>query len=78
LLAVEEGASEQKIRSGKWNEDLSKTVDQRLMVEVLVEAEQSLVKIKEAILDPTKTQSERDSLIKAAQELEQVIRRNLN
>jgi len=53
-------------------------VDQRLMVEVLVEAEQSLVKIKEAILDPTKTQSERDSLIKAAQELEQVIRRNLN
>ena len=78
MLAVEEGASEQKIRSGKWNEDLSKTVDQRLMVEVLVEAEQSLVKIKEAILDPTKTQSERDSLIKAAQELEQVIRRNLN
>ncbi len=57
---------------------LSKAVDQRLMVEVLVEAERRLVQIKEAILDPTKTQSERDSLIKAAQELEQVIRRNLD
>jgi len=57
---------------------LSKTGDQRLMMEVLVEAEQSLAKIKEAILDPTKTQSERDALIKAAQELEQVIQRNLN
>jgi hypothetical protein len=57
---------------------LSKTVDQCLMEEVLVEAKQSLVKIKEVIMDPTKTQSERDSLIKAAQELEQMIRRNLN
>ena len=57
---------------------LSKTVDQCLMEEVLVEAKQSLVKIKEVIMDPTKTQSERDSLIQAAEELEQMIRRNLN
>ena len=52
-------------------------VDQRLMVETLVEAEQRLVQINKDISDPAKTQSERDSLIKAAQELEQVIRRNL-
>lgn len=51
--------------------------DQRLMVEMLVEAEQSLDQIKKDILDPAKTQGERDSLIKAAQELERVIRRNL-
>ncbi len=54
-----------------------KAVDQGLMVEVLVETEQRLAQIKKAILDPTKTQSERGSLAKAAQELEQVIQQNL-
>lgn len=47
------------------------------MVEMLVEAEQRLLQIKKDILDPEKTQGERDSLIKAAEELERVIRRNL-
>ena len=57
---------------------LLKAVDQRLMVEVLVEAQQRLVQIKNDIIDPTKAESERDALIKAAQELEQVIKRNLD
>lgn len=56
---------------------LFNAVDQRLMVETLVEAEQRLVQIKKDILDPAKTQSERDSLIRTAQQLENVIRRNL-